>query len=108
MRVAEGNRPRQRSRRSWRIRHAVEQAGTMGKRRAVPGHDRPPLGPVIGSGSKIAALKCAIFGLNSRQDMRALVTIAITVHSIDPQGQLKIERADGKILLFDVSTGNTI
>ena len=68
MRVAEGNRPRQRSRRSWRIRHAVEQAGTMGKRRAVPGHDRPPLGPVIGSGSKIAALKCAIFGLNSRQD----------------------------------------
>ena len=40
--------------------------------------------------------------------MRALVTIAITVHSIDPQGRLKIERADGNIFLFDVSTGNTI
>ena len=99
MRITEANSTGQRSRRSWRIRHPVEQAGTMGKRRAVPGHDRPPLGPVIGSGSKIAALKCAI---------RALVTIAITVHSIDPQGRLKIERADGNIFPFDVSTGNTI
>jgi hypothetical protein len=26
----------------------VEQAGTMGKRRAVPGHDRPPLDPIFG------------------------------------------------------------
>ena len=50
MRNREANRPRQRSRRSWRILHAVEQAGTMGKRRAVPGDDRPPLDPIFGSG----------------------------------------------------------
>lgn len=43
-----GNSPRQRSRRSWRIPNAVEQAGAVGKRPAVPGHDRPPLGPVSG------------------------------------------------------------
>jgi hypothetical protein len=30
------------------------------------------------------------------------------VHGIDVQGRLKVERADGKIFLFDVSTGNTI
>jgi hypothetical protein len=31
----------------------VEQAGTMGKRRAVPSHDRPPLDPGFGSGPRI-------------------------------------------------------
>src|SRR5262245_7895666 len=31
-----------------------------------------------------------------------------TVHGIDAQGRLKVERADGKIFFFDVSTGNTI
>ena len=30
------------------------------------------------------------------------------VHEIDAQGRLKVERADGKIFLFDVTTGNTI
>jgi SAM-dependent methyltransferase len=49
MRNAEANRSRDRSRRSWRIRDAVEQAGTMGKRRPVPGHDRPPLDSIFGS-----------------------------------------------------------
>ena len=29
------------------------------------------------------------------------------VHGIDAQGQLKVERADGKIFLFDLSTGKT-
>jgi hypothetical protein len=60
MRNTEANRPRKRSRRSWRIRHPVEQTGTMGKRHAIRVHDRPPLDPVFGSGSKIAALKRAI------------------------------------------------
>ena len=46
MRNTEGNSPRQRSRRSWRIVNPMEQAGTMGKRRAVPGHDRPTLDPI--------------------------------------------------------------
>jgi hypothetical protein len=31
----------------------VEQAGAMGKRPAVPGHDRSPLDPIFGSGSKL-------------------------------------------------------
>jgi hypothetical protein len=31
----------------------VEQAGTMGKRAAIPGYDRPPLDPIFGSGSKL-------------------------------------------------------
>ena len=30
----------------------MEQAGTVGKRRAVPIHDRSPLDPIFGSGSK--------------------------------------------------------
>jgi hypothetical protein len=30
-----------------------------------------------------------------------------TVHGIDAQGRLKVERADGKIFFFDVSTGKT-
>ena len=46
----------------------------MGKRRAVPGDDRSPLDPVFGSGSEIAALKFAVFGLNSRQVVRAVGT----------------------------------
>ena len=50
MRIAEANRPGQRSRRSWWIRHPVEQAGTVGKRRAVPSHDRSPLDPILGAG----------------------------------------------------------
>jgi hypothetical protein len=50
----------------------------MGKRRAVPSHDRPPLDPIFGSDSKIAVLKCAIFGLNSHYG-HALVMVAITV-----------------------------
>jgi hypothetical protein len=25
----------------------MEQAGTVGKRRAIPGHDRPPLDPLL-------------------------------------------------------------
>ena len=54
MRNTEANSTGQRSGRSWRIRHPVEQAGTMGKRRAVPGHDRPPLDPIFGSGPRIA------------------------------------------------------
>jgi hypothetical protein len=29
------------------------------------------------------------------------------VHGIDAQGRLKVERADGKIISFDVSTGKT-
>ena len=53
MRITEANRTGQRSRRSWRVLHAVEQAGTMGKRRAVPGDDRPPLDPIFGSGPRI-------------------------------------------------------
>jgi hypothetical protein len=31
----------------------VEQAGTMGKRPAGPGHDRSPLDPIFGSGPRI-------------------------------------------------------
>ena len=46
MRFAKANSPRQRSRRSWRIPDAVEQAGAVGKRPAIPGHDRPPLDPI--------------------------------------------------------------
>ena len=53
MRITEANRTGQRSRRSWRILYAVEQAGTVGKRPAVPGHDRPPLDPIFGSGPRI-------------------------------------------------------
>ena len=60
MRVAEANRPGVRSGRSWWICHPVEQTGTVGKRRAVPVHDRSPLDPICGSGSKIAALTYAI------------------------------------------------
>jgi len=30
-----------------------------------------------------------------------------TVHGIDAQGRLKVERVDGKIFFFDVSTGNS-
>jgi hypothetical protein len=29
------------------------------------------------------------------------------VYGIDAQGRLKVERADGKVFFFDVSTGNT-
>jgi len=46
VRVTEANSLGQRSRRSWRISHPVEQAGTVGKRRAVPGNDRPPVDPI--------------------------------------------------------------
>jgi hypothetical protein len=53
MRNTEANRTGQRSRRSWRIRHAVEQAGTLGKRRAVPGHDRSALDPIFESGPRL-------------------------------------------------------
>jgi hypothetical protein len=85
MRNTEANSPRQRSRRSWRIRHPVEQAGTVGKRRAVPGHDRPPLDPIFGSGSKIAAFEMRNFctgemspcepagRLKARRDRRGLL-----------------------------------
>ncbi len=47
MRNTEANRTGQRSRRSWRIPSAVEQAGIMGKRPAVPSHDRSPLDPTF-------------------------------------------------------------
>src|SRR5207248_3224461 len=80
MRNTEGNSPRQRSRRSWRIVNPMEQAGTMGKRRAVPGHDRPTLDPIFGSASKLHWRK---------------------VGGIDAQGRLKVHRADGKIFLFE-------
>lgn len=43
MRFAKTDRPRQRPGRSWRIPNAVEQAGVVGKRPAVPGHDGSPL-----------------------------------------------------------------
>ena len=79
MRISEANSPGQRSRRSWRVRDPMEQAGTVGKRRAVPGHDRSPLDPIFGSGSKIAAFEMRNFGLNSRQGMRALVAILIQI-----------------------------
>ena len=82
MRVAEANRPGQRSGRSWRIRHPMEQAGTMGKRRAVPVHDRSPLDPIFGSGSKIAALNYAILGGIPRKAMPAPVAIAATICSL--------------------------
>jgi len=48
--------------------------------------------------------------------MRALVTVANSpsqsalpapIRRIDVQGWLKVERVDGKIFLFDVSTGKT-
>ena len=52
--ITEANSPGQRSRRSWWIRHPMEQAGTMGKRRAIPGHDRPPLDPIVGSGDELS------------------------------------------------------
>ena len=45
---------------------AMEQTGTMGNRRAVPGHDRPPLDPIFGSGSTELRLACAVFGLTFR------------------------------------------
>jgi hypothetical protein len=45
----------------------MEQAGTVGKRRAVPVHDRSPLDPIIGSGLKICGFEMRNFGLNSRQ-----------------------------------------
>jgi hypothetical protein len=44
----------------------MEQAGTMGKRRAVPVHDRSPLDPIFGSGSQNAAFELRNFGLNSQ------------------------------------------
>ena len=47
MRNTEANRTGQRSRRSWRIPSAVEQAGIMGKRPAVPSHDRSPVDPTF-------------------------------------------------------------
>jgi hypothetical protein len=53
MREPKANSPRERPRRSWRIPDAVEQTGTMGKRPAVPGHDRPPLDLIFGSGPRI-------------------------------------------------------
>jgi len=65
MRNTEANSARKRSGRPWRIRHPVEQAGTMGKRLAVRGHDRPPLDPGFRIRFKIAALR-RNFGLNSR------------------------------------------
>ena len=57
MRNTEANRTGDRSGRSWGIRHPLEQAGTMGKGRAVPGHDRSPLGPIFGSGLRIVVLQ---------------------------------------------------
>ena len=57
MRNTEANSTGQRSGRSWRIRHPVEQAGAMGKRRAVPGHDRPPLDPIFGLRPRIVVLQ---------------------------------------------------
>src|SRR6476660_1138532 len=79
MRITEANSTCQRSRRSWWIRYPVEQAGSMGKRRAVPGDDRPPLDPIFGSGSRTAALKCAILDCILARVMRALVAIASTI-----------------------------
>jgi hypothetical protein len=32
----------------------MEQAGTVGKRRTIPGHDRPPLDPIVGSGEELS------------------------------------------------------
>jgi hypothetical protein len=49
MRITEANSTGQRPRRSWRICHPLEQARTMGKRRAVSGYDRSPLDPIFGS-----------------------------------------------------------
>ena len=85
----------------------------MGKRFPVPSHDRPPLDPIFGSGSKIAALKCAIwteFSLvpceRSLWSPSPLQSAQLApIRRIDAQGRLKVERADGKIFLFDVSTG---
>ena len=53
MRNTEGNRPRQRSRRSWRVIDPVEQTGTMGERRAVPSDDRQTLDPFFGLAQKL-------------------------------------------------------
>lgn len=66
MRIGKANSSRQRSRRSWRIPNAVEQAGVVGKWPAIPGHDRPPLDPIFGSDSNCA---CVVrnSGLNRRQ-----------------------------------------
>src|SRR5204862_7105828 len=36
----------------------VEQAGSMGKRRAVPGHDRPPLSAPAGCIQLFSAIEC--------------------------------------------------
>jgi hypothetical protein len=82
----------------------VEQAGTVGKRRAVPGHDRPPLDPIFRSGSKIAALKCAIWtefslvpcegSLWSPSPLQSAQPAPI--RRIDTEGPLKVERAAGK------------
>ena len=112
MRIAEANRPGQRSRRSWRIRHPVEQAGTVGKRRAVPGHDRSPLDPIFGSGSKIAAFEMRNFGLNSRQGYASACshcyTIAVCAASADTSHRPheSVERCEGE-KIFDASTGST-
>jgi len=65
MREPEANGPRQRSRRSWRVPNAVEQAGAVGTGPDGPGHDRSPLDPIFGSGSKLR-LSNVQFGLNSR------------------------------------------
>ena len=64
MRRTEGDRPRQRPGRSWWIRHPVEQAGTMGKRQPVPGHDRPSLGPIFGLAPRIR--RAAVFAVMFR------------------------------------------
>jgi SAM-dependent methyltransferase len=49
----------------------VEQAGAVGKRPAIPGHDRPPLDPIFESGFKIAASTCAILDVH-RKDHKGL------------------------------------
>ena len=65
MRITEANSSRQRSRRSWRVPNAVEQAGAVGTGPDGPGHDRSPLDTIFGSGSKLR-LSNVQFGLNSR------------------------------------------
>jgi hypothetical protein len=53
MRGTEANRARPRPGRSWRVHDPVEQAGTMGERRAIRGDDRQTLDPVFRSGPKL-------------------------------------------------------
>jgi hypothetical protein len=79
----------------------VEQAGTMGKRRAVPGHDRSPLDPLR---FKNCGFEMRNFGLNSRQAYAS--TRCHSYHNlqsaaprlrrrIGAQDMLNVERAEG-------------